>query len=236
MSHDLLLLHGAGLGAWIWEGVRSRLTVSSQAVDLPGRGDGENPGLVTLRDCVDYVTTLLHAADAPPVLVAHSISAQVAFVAASEFPDRVRAIVLVGGIVPESGKSFLSTLPFPASLLLGLVIRLSRQGVALPRSAVAKEYCNDLDEATTWMVQERVRREAPRLYLDAVHWSTLPAHIPVIYQKLLRDRSISPDRQDEMIQRVRASRVETLDSGHLPMLSRPAELASALSRIARQLT
>ena len=236
MSHDLLLLHGAGLGAWIWEGVRSRLTVPSQAVDLPGRGDGANPGTVTLRDCVDFVTTLLHAADEPPVLVAHSISAQVAFVAASEFPDRVRAIALVGGIVPESGKSFLSTLPFPASLVLGLVIRLSRHGVALPRSAVAKEYCNDLDEATTWMVQERTRREAPRLYLDAVHWSKLPGRIPVIYLKLLRDRSISPERQDEMIQRVRASRVETLDSGHLPMLSRPRELAAILSRIAGQLS
>lgn len=235
-NRELVLLHGAGLGAWIWHGVKSRLTVSAQAVDLPGRASGDDPGAVTLRDCVDHLVTLLHAADDPPIVVAHSFSAQVAYVAASEHPDRVRAIVLVGGVLPESGRSFLSTLSLPARLLLGIVLRLSRRGVMLPRTAVIREYCNDLDAATTAMVVERTTREAPRLYLDAVHWRKLPGHLPVIYVKLLEDRSLPPAKQDEMIRRAGASRVETLQTGHLPMLSRPDELAAMLSRIATQVT
>jgi pimeloyl-ACP methyl ester carboxylesterase len=235
-NHELLLLHGAGLGAWIWNTTKGRLTVPAQAVDLPGRSDGVNPGSVTLQDCVDHVVTLLHAADAPPIIVAHSFSAQIAAVAASQHPERVRAIVLVGGIVPESGKSFLTTLPFPARLVLGVVIRLSRPGVRLPRVAVVKEYCNDLDEATTQMVLDRISPEVPRLYLDPVHWQRLPAHIPLIYIKLLDDRSILPAKQDEIVRRVRATRVETLQGGHLAMLSRPGDMAATLSRISTQLS
>ena len=230
-----MLLHGAGLGAWIWHAVKSRLTVPAQAVDLPGRGDGAKPGSVTLRDCVDHLVALLHAADAPPVVVAHSFAAQVAFAAATEHPERVRAIVLVGGIIPEQDRNFLSTVPFPARLLLGAVIRLSRKGVALPRSAVLREYCNDLDDATSAMVVERITREVPRLYLDPVPWRRLPAAIPVIYVKLLEDRSVSLATQNQMIRRVHATRVETLPTGHLPMLSRPGDTAELLSRIASQL-
>jgi len=234
--HDLLLLHGAGLGSWIWNATKERLTVSAQVVDLPGRPGGVPPADVSLQDCVDHVIALLHAADAPPVIVAHSFSAQVALVAATQHPERVRAIVLVAGMVPESGKSFLSLLPFPARLLLGVVIRLSRRGVRLPRAAVAKQYCNDLDAATTEMVLARICPEAPRLYLDQVHWNPLPAHVPVIFVKLLDDASTPPAQQDEISRRVRATRIETVPGGHLAMLSRPQEMAVTLNRIASQLS
>lgn len=235
-AHDLLLLHGAGLGAWIWTTTKARLTVSAQAVDLPGRPGGASPDSVSLQDCVDHVVAVLYAADSPPIIVAHSFSAQVALVAASQHPERVRALVLVAGMVPDSGRSFLSLLPFPARLLLGLVIRLSRRGVRLPRAAVVKEYCNDLDAATTAMVVDRLCPEVPRLYLDAVQWSRMPPHVPVIYVKLLDDASVPPVKQDDIIRRVRASRIETIPGGHLAMLSRPGEVAATLSRIASQLS
>ena len=74
--HDLLLLHGAGLGSWIWNATRQRLTVSAAAIDLPGRAGGEKPGTVSLQDCVDHVVAMLHAADTPSIIVAHSFSAQ----------------------------------------------------------------------------------------------------------------------------------------------------------------
>ena len=54
-STRLLLLHGAGLGGWIWDRVTPHLTESAEAVDLPGRTDGTNPGTVTLKHCIDFV-------------------------------------------------------------------------------------------------------------------------------------------------------------------------------------
>lgn len=236
MARQLILLHGAGLGGWIWHRVMPALTVPAQAVDLPGRGPDANPGQVTLREAADHVTALVMAADEPPVLVGHSFSAQLAMLVASEQPESVRAVVLLGGMVPPSGRNFLSLMPLLPRLALGLVLRLSRRGVKLPRSAVRAEYCNDLDEITSALVEERLTREAPRLYLDAVHWGRIPAAVPVIYVKLLRDAAVSLPRQEEQIRRVKATRVETIDAGHLPMLSRPTETAELLNRVATQFT
>ena len=49
-----LLMHGAGLGSWIWDGFIPELNAPAEAIDLPGRGDGRNPGDVTLSQCIDY--------------------------------------------------------------------------------------------------------------------------------------------------------------------------------------
>lgn len=222
----LLLLHGAGLGRWIWDRVLPHLTVPAEALDLPGRTEGRNPGDVTLQECIDF--TAGRARD-DSVLVGHSFSAQIALGVASA--RRVAGVVLVGGVVPESGRSFVSLLPFPQRLVLTLMLKRARNGIRLPQSLVKKEYCNDLDAATTEAVLAKVVPEAPHIYLDRLEWS-LPAFYPRTYVKLLNDRSVKPSQQDRMIARLHSPRVETLDTGHLPMLGRPAELAAVLNRLA----
>src|SRR5688500_17841724 len=145
MGRQLLLLHGAGLGGWVWHRVQPLLSVSAQAVDLPGRGPGANPRAVSFRDGVDHVVTLLLAADEPCVIVAHSFSVQIALAAASEQPQAVRAIVLVGGMIPRRGKNFLSLMPRMQRLALGVVMRLSRHGVTVPRDVAMRGFGPDLD-------------------------------------------------------------------------------------------
>ena len=215
----LLLLHGAGLGSWIWDRVLPHLTVPAEALDLPGR---TNPGEVTLEQCIDAVA---RKADASCVLVGHSISAEIALAVATRKP--VAGVVLVGGVVPESGRDFLSTLPLPQRLFLRVLLRRARNGIALPKSGVRKGYCNDLDDATTELVLSRVVPEAPRLYLDSVEWTAGPA---TSYVKLLNDKSVSVKQQERFIERVGAMHVDSLNTGHLPMLAQPRELAAILNR------
>lgn len=225
---QLLLLHGAGLGAWIWDDVLPHLIHPARALDLPGRSDGANPGEVTLEQCIAFVAGQL----APrTILVGHSISAEIAVAAAARAPEQVAALVLVGGMVPESGKPFLSLLPPPMRMFLSVLLRLSRQGVALPESEVRKSYCNDLDDAQTALVLRKVTREIPHIYLDPVDWSALPPKMPRYYVKLMNDRSVQPKDQDKIIDRTRATVVE-LETGHLPMLKAPADLAAILERVA----
>ncbi|HEX2121777.1 MAG TPA: alpha/beta fold hydrolase [Thermoanaerobaculia bacterium] len=225
----LLLLHGAGLGGWIWERVLPSLRAPAAALELPGRGGGRDPGEVTLEECVAFVAGEIERAGRA-IVVGHSIGASVAMAAAARRPEHVPAIVLVGGMVPESGKPFLSLLPPPARLVLRLMLRRAKNGIALPPSLVRKEYCNDLDEATTELVMRKLTPEVPRLYLDAVEWSSLPDRVPRTYVKLLNDRSVKPAKQDAIAARTGAS-VVTIDSGHLPMLARPAELAAVLNEL-----
>lgn len=224
MARDLLLLHGAGLGAWIWERVLPHLLLPARALDLPGRGDGTPLGEVTVEQTIELVTG--HIGE-DTVVVGHSFAAMFALAAAARKPAEV---IAVGGMVPESGKSFLSILPLPQRLVLGLMLRRARNGIALPVSLVRKEYCNDLDTATAELVLRKTVREAPRLYLDPVPWS---ARAPA-YVKLLRDESLSVKQQERMIARMHATRVEVLKSGHLPMVGQPQETAAVLNRLTGQ--
>jgi pimeloyl-ACP methyl ester carboxylesterase len=168
----VLLLHGAGLGRWIWEDVVPHLgDVIGEPLDLPGRGPGGNPDEVTLQDCVNYVRTELDRSSAATVLVGHSFSAEVALAAAAAAPASVAAVVFVSGVFPESGKPFTSVLPLPQRLVVRFFLARARGGIKLPPSGVRKEYCNDLDEPATALVLSRIVPEVPRLYLDPVHWS-----------------------------------------------------------------
>ena len=221
MAADLLLLHGAGLGAWIWDRVLPYLLLPARALDLPGRGDGTPPGEVTVEQSVQHV--LDHMGD-DTAIVGHSFGAMIALAAASR---KKAQVIAIGGVTPESGESFLSLLPLPQRLILGWMIRRSHDGVALPAGITRKQYCNDLDHDTTEMVLRKLTREAPRLYLDPVHWSPqAPAYV-----KLLRDAGMKQKEQDRMIERMHATRVESLKTGHLPMLGQPQETAAVLNRL-----
>ena len=228
----LLLLHGAGLGGWIWERVIPDLNFPAEAVDLPGRSGKGVPGDVTLQQCIDFVAGKARGYRA--VVVGHSFSAQIALGLASAYPQHVGAVILVGGIAPESGKAFVSLMPLAQRMFMRLLLSRSREGVKLPPKLVKKQYCNDLDEATTEFVSSRITPEAPRLYLDKVTWAGMPADMPRLYVKLGKDKTLSSDEQDAMMQRIAPTRMETLHSGHLPMLSQPRELATILNRGAAQ--
>lgn len=231
----LLLMHGAGLGGWIWDRVVPDLAGPGEALDLPGRGDGVRPGDVTLESCIDFVASRARSIGKRSILVGHSFSAGIALGAAAAHPDVVAAVVLVGGLVPESGRSFMSLLPLPQRLFLGVLLRRARNGISLPASLVRKEYCNDLDEASTKQVLARVMPEAPRLYLDDVDWSALPRSVPRFYVKLLNDASVSVKQQDQMIERIESSGVVRLATGHLPMIAQPQEMAATLNHLAATL-
>ena len=72
------------------------------------------------------------------------------------------------------------------------------------------------------------------LYLQPVHWSKVTG-IPVTYVLNLRDRAVPPDLQREMAARLpEPSTVVELDSGHLPAVTRPVELAELIRRAARR--
>ena len=217
-TQHFLLLHGAGLGAWIWDRVLPLLETPATALDLPGRGGEKNPGDVTLQECIDFVNA---KTTAHTILVGHSFSAEIALAVAAK--QRVAAVVLVGGVVPESGKAFVSLLPPPQRFVLRFMLQRARNGIRLPASLVKKEYCNDLDDATTAMVLEKTVPEVPALYLEPVHWTAdaTPRH----YVKLAQDKSVSPKQQEKMIERIRATSTETIDGGHLAMLSQPEAVA-----------
>jgi pimeloyl-ACP methyl ester carboxylesterase len=236
VSSDLgfVVIPGAGLGTWLWDAVLAHLERPALPVPIPGRGaSGAERRTLTLGAAADEIAGAARSWEtAPLVVVGHSLAGVLVPDVARRLGDRVAALVFVGALAPADGERGVD-LQTPAQRMFIRVLGAVRpRGVKPPASALRKELCNDLDEATTAKVVERfgLVPEAPRLYRDRVSWAGVP-DVPRHYVQLLRDNSVPSARQQQMATAIGAT-VETMDSGHLPMLSRPVELAALLSRVA----
>jgi pimeloyl-ACP methyl ester carboxylesterase len=203
-------------------------------VDLPGRGSRPaDRRSLSLDDAVRSVVADVGRLGADrAVLVAHSFSGVLLPALASRLGDRVAAVVLVGAHVPEEARCWVDLQPPAQRAFLRLLYRLRPGGVLSPRGSNRKALCNDLDEETTTMSLDRRVPEVPRLLLDPVSPAAFPPAVPRHYVRLLQDRSLSEATRARMIARLPDAQAHDLDSGHLPMLGRPGELAAILDEVA----
>jgi pimeloyl-[acyl-carrier protein] methyl ester esterase len=94
---DLVLLHGWGMNAGVWQPVLDGLAARCRvtALELPGHGSSAfDPARGTLRQ---WAAACLDAAPSPAVWLGWSLGAQVALQAALDAPSRVRGLVAVAG-------------------------------------------------------------------------------------------------------------------------------------------
>ncbi|MFO1145613.1 MAG: alpha/beta hydrolase [Rhodospirillales bacterium] len=96
----VVLLHGAGMdhSAWAWQSrALAQRGSAVLAIDLPGHGGSQGPPLDSIPTLADWLVRLLDAAGiAAAALAGHSLGALIALDTAARFPQRVRAIALIG--------------------------------------------------------------------------------------------------------------------------------------------
>lgn len=215
MTTPLLLVSGAGLPASIWDEVRSHLDAESRVVPSPGR-DG------TLAAYADAAVRTAH--DWPRFhLVVHSIGGAVAPAVVAAVPSRVARVTGVAAVVPPAGSSFVGALPVPGRWVTGAVVRLLG---TRPPGSVLRSMCRGLSDEDTARVIEGFSPEGRRLYLDRTPRCVWPE---ASYVVTTRDDQF-PVAQQRKYAAELGARVESLPTGHLPMLERPAELAALLAQ------
>ncbi|MET8147909.1 alpha/beta fold hydrolase [Actinoplanes sp. NPDC049668] len=225
-EQQLVLLGGLWLDGSAWAGVVSELARagrSAVAVTLPGQGDGNTAA--TLADQMNAVLAAVDAGAGESVVVGHSAACTLAWMAADARPERVAKVVLIGGFPSAGGQPYADffeiaggVMPFP--------------GWAPFEGADAA----DLDEparrafaAAAIPVPEGVARGVVALSderrFDVPVVLVCPEFTPAQAREWIA--------AGELPELARAKHVDLvdIDSGHWPMVTRPAELARILAAV-----
>ncbi len=218
---ELVLAAGLWLdGSAAWRDVVSELeSLGHRAVPLtlPGQGDGN--AAATLDDQLAAVLSAVDSATERPVVVGHSAACTLAWLAADARPDRVARVVLIGGFPTDDGRPYAN------------FFEIADGAMAFPGwKPFEGPDIVDLDEATrdrmataaipvpagvaTGIVryQDEHRFEVPVTLV-------CPEFSPAQAREWIADGELATAKHLELVD---------IDSGHWPMVTRPAELARLL--------
>lgn len=215
-----VFIHGAGMNGGVWDIVAEGLGYPCLKVDYPSREEAAGmPGHhLTLEDYVSQMTEQVRRWDTDKfVLVAHSLGGVLAMELAARLAERVAGFVAIGAAIPMRGGSFVSALPFPQRIIMPVLLKMA--GTKPPESVIRKGLCSDLPEEQASRIAAEFIPESRRVYTGRVHASV--PQVPKLYVKLTQDKEFGESLQERMAANLSADRVESLSTGHLPMLSDP---------------
>jgi pimeloyl-ACP methyl ester carboxylesterase len=225
------LVHGSWHGAWCWERLERELDARgrrSVTVDLPA----EDPD-AGLSRCAEVVAESLRGVDDDVILVGHSMAGSTIPLVARHRP--LRHLVFLASLVPEPGGSVTDRYTKENVYVPGFVgntlVRDDGASYWPDPEAAVRCFYNDCTAAdAAWAVSRlRPQSAAPRLE----PWPD--DAIPDVERTsiLCRDeRVIAPAWSRTMSRELLGVEAVELDGGHSPFLSRPAELADVLVRLA----
>jgi pimeloyl-ACP methyl ester carboxylesterase len=224
---DILLIGGLWLDTSAWDDVVPELDALGHRavpVALPGQGDGSTTA--TLEDQVAAVLAAVDATPGRPLVVGHSAACALAWLAADARPEKIAGVVLVGGFPWDDGKLYADlfeitdgVMPFPgwgpfegpdsADLSDEVKAALAAKAVPVPEG-VARGVVHLADER---------RFDVP---------------VTVVCPEFTPEQARQWIEAGDVPELARAKHVDLvdLDSGHWPMFTRPAALATLLATAA----
>lgn len=243
-----VLIHGGASSSSFWDLLVPYLERPAFAVDLPGRaGKPADPMTLTVDECVASIVADVTSADLDDVvLVAHSSGGLFVPGVAAALAPRVRHIVLSSGCVPTEGGLGLEAMKASyARRNVAAMDAARRDGRALTTPGppddpekLRNAYGVELDDAQLAFVAapERNPKDSQNIYFQPVSWAAA-AGVPITCVRQLRDTVTPLELQDEMIGRLPSPELVTvleLDTGHIPAVTHPEEMAAILHRVARE--
>jgi pimeloyl-ACP methyl ester carboxylesterase len=217
-SPSVVLVHGAYADGSSWSEVIRRLQgagVTTTAVQNP---------LTSLADDVAHTKYILARQPEPVVLAAHSFGGTVITQAGTD--PAVAALVYVAARAPDAGEDYAALAGrFPAPPASAGLVWTDGFG-ALAEDAFLNDFANGVERVQArvlYAVQGRVAETLFRDRTTVAAWRSRPAWYAVSRQ----DRTISPELQRFMAQRMRATTAE-IEAGHLSLISHPEEVTQLI--------
>lgn len=250
-SPTLVLIHGGAMSGAYWDRLLPHLRHPALALHLPGRaGKPADPMELTVDEGAASLVADVEAAGVDDiVLVAHSSGGLFTPGVAAGLAPRVRHIVLdAASVTPEGGRGLDSMKESHRERVIQAMAAARRDGWTLttpgpesPDKVRGAYGGDDLDDETIEFMTDPVRcvKDSMNIYFQPVSWAAV-GDVPITYLKHLRDRPSPPELQDALIDRLRTMgrepRVLEIDSGHIPAVTHPEELARILDSIAGSAT
>lgn len=229
----IAFIHGAGLNSSIWDDLISEINFPTLAIEFPNKNpESKVNDMLTFDDYVsDAIIQIKKWKKDNFIIVAHSIGAFVGLKVASHFKNELKGFVAIGAVIPTNGNSFVSSLPYPQKLVMPVILKLF--GTKPPQKSIESELCNDLTASQTSKIVKEFAPESKALYGTKIYF-VLPDTYR-LYIKLENDKSMPISFQEKMAKNLKAEKIISLDSGHLPMMAKPKQLAAILSEIATEI-
>ena len=221
----VVLVHGAFADGSSWEKVIPLLQAKGLKVVAV-----QNP-LTSLADDVAATKRALDAQNGPVVLVGHSWAGTV--ITEAGVHETVAALVYVAAFAPDVGESTADLgkgSPPPPGFE---TIKPDAAGfLFLTPEGVAKNFAPDLSAAQTKVMAATQGPIFGKTFDEKVTnaaWKTKPSW----YIVAAKDRMIQPDVERAMAKKINAT-TTTLPTSHVPMLSRPRDVAAVIVAAAQK--
>jgi pimeloyl-ACP methyl ester carboxylesterase len=221
---NIVFVHGAWADGSCWSSVIERLQADGFQVRAPQFALGP------LADDVARLREVLRLQDGPTLVVGHSYGGQIMTALGDDAPN-VAGLVYIAAFGLDEGESLQELLaqapPTPA--LAHLVADASGYGW-LPEDDFVEHFAADVDPVRSrvmYAVQQPIALAALGEVIGAPAWRRLPSW----YLVAQSDEAIPPDAERHLAARMGATTVEVAAS-HVPMVSRPDEVAALVERAA----
>ncbi|MBD1598871.1 alpha/beta hydrolase [Pseudomonas sp. CA3A] len=216
---NVVLVHGLYADASSWAKVIPLLQAKGLHVTAV-----QNP-TTSLDADVDAVKRALAMQDGPTVLVAHSYAGMVISQAGDD--PKVKGLVYVAARAPDAGEDYpaLTKKFAPAPASGGLQWSADGYGM-LSEQAFLHDFAGDLpqQEAEVYFaVQQPVGKPVTTAKTSVAAWHDKPTW----YAVSTEDRTINPDLERFMAQRMKAHTVE-IAASHVSLLSQPEKIANLI--------
>jgi len=226
-----VLVHGAWQGGWAWSRLAPLLEAEDHTVYAPTlTGLAERAGQlskdVNLSTHVEDVCRLIIAEDLNDiVLLGHSYGGMVIAGVAERMEERIHSLIVLDGFVPEDGKAMREY--WPGSVMSWLDKEAEKSGGVsvppLPAESLAVAAENRA------FVDSRATPQPYGTFNEVIRLSG--ARERIVNKSYIRASRFRSHPFDGVMKRLEAKpgwRLQTIDSGHMPMLDTPEKLAELL--------
>jgi pimeloyl-ACP methyl ester carboxylesterase len=220
---SVVLVHGAYADGSSWSEVIRHLQNAGIAVTAV-----QNP-LTSLADDVAHTRRVLARQPGPVILAGHSFGGTV-ITEAGQHPA-VASLVYVAARAPEAGEDYAALAGrFPSAPASAGLVWADGYG-ALTEDAFGNDFADGVEPGLARVLYAVQGRVSDSLFGDrttVAAWRSRPAW----YAVSRRDRTISPELQRFMAERMHATSVE-IDAGHLSLITHPEDVTRLILRAAQ---